>query len=109
MIDGWDVYFWVKEQDEAAQPRARSLALICLERERQIRQEGWSPQHDRRHSLHEWRMLIGDYLGRATLAAESEDVAVFRRCMEQIGALALAALEAVDAPPATPAARAEEG
>lgn len=69
---------------------------IVQERERQQHTEGWTLEHDDRHSVAQWMMLLTRYLGRACEEAEIQNGDGYRRRLVQVAAIAAAAVESYD-------------
>lgn len=72
------------------------LAAVRAERERQQAEEGWSPEHDDAHVVHDWVSLMVRYLGRAMDAAEEHNPDRYRARLVQVAAIAVAAAESLD-------------
>ena len=79
----------------------KKSALSDLIDERKYQEERWSTDHDKGHTREDWLCLLTVYLGKAALECEPyEHVATnnhaFKRRVQQLGAVCLAALEALE-------------
>lgn len=85
------------ENDEIKEAKKRSrdiVKLLISERQRQVGLKNYTPEHDRQHSPLAWIAILDHEMGCASDCALSGNRDGFRRALEKIGAVCIAALDA---------------
>lgn len=67
--DGNEFFYKLKD-GEVEKPKS-GAQLIALERDRQLKIEGWTPEHDDKHKKHELALAASSYI--AVVASPDED------------------------------------
>lgn len=87
------------------QTEAQRKALDAVFKEREYQKERWRPEHDAKHTPEEWHIILSVWMGKLaneTPLFQGDDTfkkAKFLNRLAQIGAIAIAAYEALSASP----------
>lgn len=75
----------------------RVLADVRVERHRQVQEKGYTPEHDAHHKPYDWLAYLTHEMGEAVSAREQMHREGFRNALIKVAAVAVAAVESMDA------------